>query len=262
MDEKLIKNLEDLGLSEKEAKVYLATLTIGASSVQQISESAGIKRVTAYVILESLMGMGLVDQTNQGRKTLFVAKPPASLKRLLSKKAAELKEQEANFEAVLPQLVGLSELPKEMPSVQVYHGIEASRATSISLFADRREKPSEIVRGISNIDNVSKFMPEIKRGGNPERIASGTHSKFIYTSKDGAVLKPLDKASNRESRYVPYEKFPLRGDFSITGDRIVMDSLGGTRPMGVIIRNKELATGFAQIFDLLWEKLGEDSTKK
>ena len=37
--------LQQLGLSEKEAKVYLASLELGSTSVLEISKKAGLKRL-------------------------------------------------------------------------------------------------------------------------------------------------------------------------------------------------------------------------
>ena len=53
MDE-LKKELEHLGLSDKEAKVYLAALEMGPSPVQDISHKAHVNRATTYVMIESL----------------------------------------------------------------------------------------------------------------------------------------------------------------------------------------------------------------
>ncbi|MCX6800540.1 MAG: hypothetical protein NT091_05345 [Candidatus Falkowbacteria bacterium] len=47
-------NLEQLGFSKKEASVYLASLELGASSVQKIAEQAQVNRVTTYVIIEGI----------------------------------------------------------------------------------------------------------------------------------------------------------------------------------------------------------------
>jgi sugar-specific transcriptional regulator TrmB len=51
MNEELIGQIEELGLSNKEARVYVANLMLGPAGVQQIADASGIKRVTTYVIL-------------------------------------------------------------------------------------------------------------------------------------------------------------------------------------------------------------------
>jgi sugar-specific transcriptional regulator TrmB len=83
-----------------------------ASGVQLISDQSGIKRVTSYVILESLVGLGLVSQSVKGKKTLFVAEDPTNLERLLQRRQDELGEQQQNLKLLLPKLSTLRSVPK------------------------------------------------------------------------------------------------------------------------------------------------------
>src|SRR4051812_6506264 len=100
MNEQMIRQIEEFGLSEKEARVYLASLMLGPAGVQRIADQAGIKRVTTYVILESLIHVGLVSQSLRGKKTFFVAEDPVSLQRLLEKKQREIADQQRQFDSI------------------------------------------------------------------------------------------------------------------------------------------------------------------
>ena len=55
------EKLQELGLSEKEARVYLALFELGPSVVSGLAKKAGINRSTTYVILETLAKRGLVS---------------------------------------------------------------------------------------------------------------------------------------------------------------------------------------------------------
>ena len=103
----LVTQIEDLGLSNKETKVYLACLQLGAASVQSIADSAAIKRVTAYVILEALGALGLITRLVKAKKTYFMAEDPIKLEGLLKRRADDLVEQQANLKALLPRLIEL-----------------------------------------------------------------------------------------------------------------------------------------------------------
>ena len=64
--------LKELGLAEKEAKVFLASLELGSSAVQEIAKKAEINRATTYVIIEKLMKKGLMSSVGGKRqKDLF-----------------------------------------------------------------------------------------------------------------------------------------------------------------------------------------------
>ena len=60
-----IQDLQQIGLTEKEAKVYLAALELGEKAVQVIAQKAGVNRATTYFILESLIEKGLQRAINK-----------------------------------------------------------------------------------------------------------------------------------------------------------------------------------------------------
>ena len=64
----MLTQLKHIGLSENEAKVYLAMLELGPSPVLEIAAKAGINRPTAYAQIESLKKMGLVSMQTKGKK--------------------------------------------------------------------------------------------------------------------------------------------------------------------------------------------------
>lgn len=258
MNDELIASLEDLGLSQKEARVYLANLMLGPATVQKISDQSGIKRVTTYVILESLNNLGLVSQSTKGKKTFFVAEEPKQLQRLLQRKEQAIREQQSHFESILPELNELKTLPTESPNVRFYDTAEGIRSMMASFLSTHSREGVSDVFGISNLDQLYGFFPEISQmGGNPDRVKSKIASRIIYTSKDGAIMKAKDAELNRQSRYVPQNKFHLNGDLSIVGDYIVLLSLTGNKPIGITIRSQQLAETMKGLFDLSW-KTAED----
>jgi sugar-specific transcriptional regulator TrmB len=257
MNEELLTQIEDLGLSEKEARVYVANLILGPATVQKIADQAAIKRVTTYVILESLAGLGLVSQSNQGKKTYFSAEDPISLRRLLERKQQQITEQKAHFEHILPELESLKNLPSDSPSVQFYDTAEGIRSIYATFLSSHRNE-IDMVYGISNLDQLHSFYPEIRdKSANPERIRNKIPSRFLYTSARGAIYKTSDDEAMRESRWVPVDKYPLNGDINVVGDYILLLSLSGNKPIGITIRSRELAKGMKAFFELAWKAAAE-----
>ena len=58
-------------MSEKEARVYLYALELGATTADKLAKHAKVNRSTTYVQLESLMKNGLIRDLKVGDKTLI-----------------------------------------------------------------------------------------------------------------------------------------------------------------------------------------------
>lgn len=252
MNDQLISQIEDLGLSNKEARIYVASLVLGPSGVQTIADRSGIKRVTTYVILESLVSLGLVSQSVKGKKTLFIAEDPSNLRRLLDKREQEVKDQKVSFESILPELSSLKTLPKDSPVVKFYDTAEGIRGLFATFF-DNYDGKDDTVHGISNLDNLHQFFPEVLEAkGNPSRQRNKIKSKFLYTTVRGPIYLDGDEVMNRESRFMPPENFPFKGDFNIVGEYVIMISFVAENPLAITIRSAEMAASMRAIFDLAW----------
>ena len=68
-----------LGYSEKESRVYLASLELGPTSVQNIAKKAGVKRVTTHAVLNVLMKRGMFEVSVVGKKRNYAATSPEVL---------------------------------------------------------------------------------------------------------------------------------------------------------------------------------------
>src|SRR3990167_994305 len=93
-------SLPELGLSEQESAVYLATLELGASSISDIAKRAGIKRPTAYYVIDGLMGKSLMSKAPRGKRTFYIAEPPRKL-------LTNVRAQEDKLLNILPRLESL-----------------------------------------------------------------------------------------------------------------------------------------------------------
>ncbi|MFA6024613.1 MAG: helix-turn-helix domain-containing protein [Candidatus Gracilibacteria bacterium] len=84
------ENLTCLGLSEKEAMLYLLLLRNGPAPATLLAKRLGIKRVSLYPVLSALLERGLIsfEQTKFGRK--YLPHDPECLLDFLEEERAEL----------------------------------------------------------------------------------------------------------------------------------------------------------------------------
>ena len=71
-----ISTLQTLGLTEDEARTYLALLKIGGGNAIALSKEVGVKRTTIYPILKSLHEKGFASTYFNKTKRLYRAEKP------------------------------------------------------------------------------------------------------------------------------------------------------------------------------------------
>jgi len=54
------KDLISLGLSEKEARIYIVLLELEVATAHEVAEKSGVNRSSAYVVLEKMKEKGIV----------------------------------------------------------------------------------------------------------------------------------------------------------------------------------------------------------
>ena len=71
MDANLLITLQNYGISEKEARVYLTVLELGTSASSTIARRMGENRVTVYSILKNLVKRGIASETSKQHSTYY-----------------------------------------------------------------------------------------------------------------------------------------------------------------------------------------------
>src|SRR3989339_360831 len=118
------KQLVSLGLTDKEAGVYEAMLTLGPSTIAPIYQTAGYKKSDTYNILRSLENKGLIIEKTERGKALFQADPPQKIYDLLRIKQDQLDNEKKQLDSILPNLTALFQTTTEKPIIQVLPGIQ------------------------------------------------------------------------------------------------------------------------------------------
>ena len=91
------KELENIGLTKKQAEIYLACLKFGSSSVQPVAEMVNLPRTTVYETLENLYKKGFVSRLIKRKIRYYSVEDP----RILIKK---IKNNLNEAEKILPDL--------------------------------------------------------------------------------------------------------------------------------------------------------------
>lgn len=249
------KELNNLGLKEKEAAVYLACLQLGPAPVQAVSRKAQVVRATTYVVLETLQKAGLVTHYKAGKKTLYSAEAPRQLMRLLDKEREIIDEKQHGLELILPQLQVLVKAAGGRPSVRYFSGREGLHAMrqEIIMYCKR----GDVIYNFTPADHLNAVFPQDHDSFVPQRVSKGIKAKTIFTTRSEKIRKLFlsrvySEQRISETRFIPPERFPVSSGMTIYGDRIAIGTFSG-KLMGVIVESKPMSDMMRGLFDLAWE---------
>lgn len=240
------KDIQSLGLNEKEAKVYLASLELGQATVQKISAKASIKRPTTYFIIENLMERGLMSSYYQGKKQLFMAEMPERILDLIAKERKELELREEQFKRLLPELQSINNRNKDKPVVKYYEGKDGILTmVSEHLKTSKNQEAFDVFsRDVIEDFISSEDLMEIRK----ERLSNKIRNRALYVREKGELQNIQDARLIRLSQ----KDLPVTCDISFFEDKVRITSFK-ERMVGIVIEDKEIASSFRAIFELAWK---------
>jgi sugar-specific transcriptional regulator TrmB len=249
MKEQLEQELVKVGLTEKEAKVYLAALELGPSTAQSIAAKATVNRPTTYVMIESLIKRGLMSSFEKGKKRFFVATEPTNLSRLLDAELVALSAKRLHIERTLPSLISLS-LSAETPKVELYEGKVGLLNVHHDLINIAKRTGS--IDNIAAIDNSRLVTSEEEM--QPlwdEIVKNNIRVRTIYSKTGPPQEYPQSKSLNWQARRLPIDKFNFTGELSIYGDRVAALAFR-KHEIAVVIQSQDIADTMRALFELAW----------
>lgn len=233
MDNKI---LQELGLTESEAKVYLALLELGPSLAGTISRKTGIYRRNVYDITERLIQKGLIGYILKNNRRLFEAANPERLKDILDEKQKVLDES-------LGDLKVLYLKTKEKQETNFYKGIEGLK----TVFQDQLELEGNnkeiLILGASQ--SAFEVLPFYFKWYDEDRVKNRIKTRIIASEKLNKKI-PLS-----EIRYLP-QKYANPLAINIYGDKVAI-IFWKKSPIAIVIKEKEIADSYRQYFELTWK---------
>lgn len=243
----LIEDLKELGLTEEEAKVYLATLELGGSYVSTIARKAGVNRVGCYHTLANLIKKGIVSSYSKNKIKYFTVESP---KILVNKHERLLKQAKS----ILPELESLSTNSVYKPKIQYYEGLEGIKR----IFQDTLSTQNEIL-GYTNLKNLPRVIPE-------EYIKSYTKAKIDKGIKSRMLSPVSEEARKYTKKYYPKNfdhnlveiflvnpgEFWFEYEINIYDDKVALFSLKKDELIGLVLQSPVYAKTQRGIFNLAW----------
>lgn len=235
--------LEELGLTNAEAKIYLALLKEGQSKTGRIIDTTKMQSSTVYHVLGSLIEKGLVTYVMIGKIKHYNAESPDAL--LLF-----LEDKKRKYEEMLPQLKSMEQLSEYKQTAKVYEGMKGLKAAY-----------NDIVLTMNKGERYCFFQIPKERIFDEEAIRF-FRNFHIKRSKKGINVRglcPTPAKAPIERIFVglPNTKIRYTGEVFPTGivvyaNKVMIIDWEG-QPVVFTIESKAVAESYRRFFDEKWK---------
>lgn len=236
------KILKKVGLSDSEVKVYIAGLSIGPSSAEDIARRAEIKRPLVYHTLQLLEQKGLVSKLGTKRGKLFTMEPPKQLDQLLKHKHREIDLIQDKLVRAKSELNQIIPTPSQPSKIRFYEGMSGVKTVAEDTLT------AKTIYAMVSIENVLSLIDkEFIKYWMQERQNRKIVSKTIWSKYEAGLLadselqelKIAPKSLNLTSTVLIYDNkvaiFPSSRDLS-----------------AFVIENEAFAITQKSLFEEIW----------
>lgn len=236
-------NLESLGLTKLETKVYLELLKLGSTKAGPLVTKTELHRTTVYDILKRLMEKGLVSFIFKEKTRYFQASNPEHFLDLINEKREEINKKEKDIKKVVRDLKYIQEQSKIKESAQIMQGKRAIKTVFEDILEYKeyysfasKGKFKEILETYFDQFQIKKRRRKIK-------------AKILIDEslRDSDYVKSI----SGEIKFLPKEYSYPTATF-IFGYKVAF-FVFTEYPTAFLIESKELAESYKSYFALLWK---------
>ncbi len=233
----MIEKLQKIGLSNKEAQIYLALVKKGEATANELAKQTSSQRTVAYNVLQQLLTKGFVNYVKKGNVRLYKISDPKSL-------SASIREKEILANEIVKDIGKIKREIQSDKNVEVHEGIESMRG----LFEEIRK-----ARNLKVLNATGKIFEHL--------IYSSEHIvKEIAFKNDVHVIgvDSMKKTRLAEFKKIKFKYLPANAENIATtfifNNKVIIQILKD-KPFLIKIENKEIFEGYSKDFDVLWKKL-------
>lgn len=246
MQNQTISGLIELGLTEKEAVLYLSALKTGPTTAQTLALESGLKRATIYGLLDSLTSKGLLHTEIKGVRKLFVVESPEKLASLLEKKKQVLT-------TIMPSLVqDYLHTSSTANSIKMYHGLSGIKLIYDQILDTLKEGDDYFV--ISDQSKWYALDPDYFETFIKKRATLNLIVKLILQdSEHGRIYQVNEEQYRQKIKFLP-KNMNLNINMVIYAQNVLL--VQTVEPfLAILIENPNVAAMNKVLFNTIWELL-------
>lgn len=241
--------LRALGLSQDEARIYLALLQEPSNHLR-LSRELGIARTKVYRLVEELEKRSLVVRQTDDRGTFLVAADPATLEVAIVTEEQALRQRRATLQQALPKLEALRTGDRRLFEVRTYEGIEGLKQMC---WHELRTKGELLAFGGQTIEDLI----DDHRWAEKHRALTVEAQYRIREIINREVALPTftdnpDFMRHYECRQLPLDTLNAYEQIVIYNDTVAVYHWRQQQKVGIEMIGKTYADTMRQIFEQYW----------
>ncbi|MFH1316472.1 MAG: helix-turn-helix domain-containing protein [Candidatus Woesearchaeota archaeon] len=248
MEKELVK---EAGLTDGEAKVYLALLELGASTTGPVIEKSGVARSFIYNILEKLTEKGLVSYVVREKTKNYQACSPERILDYIEERKQKLDESKEKMQKLLPKLNALQE-SAPFAEIHVYEGLRGLQ-TAFEQYHKRLKKGEEALTLGAPSYQEEKYH-EYWQQDHILRGKEGIKNRMLFNmGTDPSTVKNRNSYKGCTARYMN-SNVQTPAWILVYKDISQIYLQDKKKPIVVEIKNKQIAQTFEVYFEDYWKK--------
>lgn len=248
MNEQILATLHELDLTQSEAKIYLAVLESGKTTISEIAKKTQLHRRNIYDCLSTLLDKGLVFNILGEQQNFYGSITPEKLIELIESKEIALNK-------ILPELQKLYTKDHVLERAVIYKGIDGFKHYMQDILTVGKDVYCIGAKG----GWASSLLGDFSQWFEEERIAKKikVHNLFdAQMRKKIETEKPLFNTF-AEHRFLP-ESYATHSAIDIFGDHLViftgLDIERITDDVTLfVVTDADLADSYRTWFQFMWD---------
>jgi len=236
--------LEDLGLSNAEAKIYLALLELGMSKTGRIIDRTKLQSSTVYHVLGGLVEKGLVSYVLKGKVKFYQAENPETF-------ASFLEEKKRIFQELLPSLKEKELLSRQRQTARVYEGMNGLKAAFNDILLSMKRGETYYFFQVPKQKLMEGNIMLFFKNYHLKRAAKGIMVKGLVLNESRKIVTDMFKG-------VKHTQLRFIKEFAPSGLIIYKDKLitldWDDVPTAIVIQSKAVSDSYKQFFEEGWKK--------
>ncbi len=244
----LYDSLLELGLTRQEAELYVASLTLGPSSLADVARKTGIARPNLYKLIKGLEQGGLVQPGKKGRYArAFSVEPPTVVMEKLRLRQKELAEKDKAVAAALPELMAFYHQGEMPTKIKVLTG-EKEYLQAFFQILDEAKDTCEYFGSAADFIGFTSW--ETEKRWIKERMQKKIFIRaLLLPSKDADQLKATDEKEMRETRIL-HGIPPFVTSFQLFANKVILWQ--PKAPLAILIEDEYIVAMLRSVFYKLW----------